>query len=176
MIDFLDQDLLIRRINLRQVIPIPGTKMFDIGSKIVFKHKKYFKQFKRRVKDNIDQPMLKKILPQGTILKDVYKEKYDGKLTFGRQIGSYPLLVGIPLTLPLWKFTDVVITGHGQRSVKAIPYPLEINSAPLSVIKEIPGMTDLEASEIYSGVPYANKNEVLERVSDVERMLDYIIV
>ncbi|WP_048204657.1 radical SAM protein [Methanococcoides methylutens] len=177
--DVLDSGLLVRRINIRQVMAFPGTRVYG-NDELVGKHKKLFLKYKEKVRKEIDLPMLRKVVPKGTVLRDVMCEVHDESskhdLTFGRQFGTYPLLVGIPLTLPLWKFTDVVITGHGQRSVKAIPYPLEINSAPLSVIKEIPGISDLEASEIYSGVPYANKNEILEKVSDVERMLDYIIV
>ncbi|MCJ2534256.1 MAG: radical SAM protein, partial [Candidatus Thermoplasmatota archaeon] len=76
----LGQDLLLRRINLRQIIPIPDTKMYEIGSKIISKNKRLFQKFKRKVKESIEQPMLKKLLPENTILKDVYSEKYDGKL------------------------------------------------------------------------------------------------
>ena len=36
----LDNEMLIRRINLRQIIPIPGTRMYDIGNKIKSKHKR----------------------------------------------------------------------------------------------------------------------------------------
>ena len=74
--EILKNNLLLRRINLRQIIPIPGTKMFEDGSKIIYKNKKYFKKFKRSVRENIEQPILKKLLPVGNILKDVYLEKY----------------------------------------------------------------------------------------------------
>ena len=58
-----DDGLLLRRINLRQIIPIPGTKMYDKGSKIISKNKREFQKFKRRVKENIERPLLKKIIP-----------------------------------------------------------------------------------------------------------------
>lgn len=39
--------------------------------------------------------------------------------TFGRQMGSYPILVGISEKLPLGEFVDVRVTGHGFRSISA---------------------------------------------------------
>ncbi len=61
--------------------------------------------------------MLKRLVPKDTILKNIYTEIYDGKTTFSRQIGTYPLIVGIKERLPLKKFVDVKITGHMLRSV-----------------------------------------------------------
>ena len=39
--------------------------------------------------------MLKKLVPEGTIMKGVRAEIYDGNNTFLRQIGTYPLIVGV---------------------------------------------------------------------------------
>ena len=128
-----DNGLLIRRINLRQVIPIPGTKMFTFGNKNIKRHKTEFQRFKRKVRKNIERPMLKRMIPRGIILTDVYTEIYDGKLTFGREVGSYPFLVGIPCVFPLHRFYDVKMVDYGYRSVTAIPYPLdskELNRLP----------------------------------------------
>ncbi|GAH90388.1 unnamed protein product, partial [marine sediment metagenome] len=111
-----DNHLLVRRINLRQVIPIPNTKMHSFGNKNIKRHKAEFKRFKRKVREQIERPMLKRLIPPGTILKDVFTEVYDGKLTFGRQLGSYPLLVGIPGVFPLDRFFDVNIVDYGYRS------------------------------------------------------------
>jgi len=97
----LDDGLLLRRINLRQIIPIPGTKMHQMGNKIISRNKREFQRFKRQVRENIERPLLKRILPDGTVLRDVFTEKHRGKLTYCRQIGSYPLLIGIPGVLPL---------------------------------------------------------------------------
>ena len=85
-----------RRINLRQIIPLPGTKIYEKGLYILKKNKKEFYKFKRKVLLNIEQPMLIRMLPTGSVMKNVLTEKYIGKVTFGRQMGSYPLLVGIP--------------------------------------------------------------------------------
>jgi len=129
-----DNNLLLRRINLRQVIPIPGTKMFEIGEKNIRKHKSEFHRFKRKVRETIERPMLKRLLPQGTLLTQVFTETYEGKLTFARQIGSYPLLVGIPGVYPLHQFYDVKIVEYGYRSLTALPFTLNINTEPRETI------------------------------------------
>lgn len=175
----LDSGLLVRRINIRQVMAFPGTKVYG-NDDLVYKHKKLFLKYKERIRKEIDLPMLRKIVPIGTVLKDVMCEIHDERskhdLTFGRQFGSYPLLVGFPLDLPLGAFVDAAIVGHGQRSVKAIPFPLEVNSTPLQVIKEIPGLNAMDVSKIISGVPYANMDELVQKVALPEKILEYLSV
>ena len=171
--NIIDEDLLLRRINLRQIIPIPGTKMFDLGNKIISKNKGYFQQFKRKVRENIEQPMLKKVLPAGTFLRDVYTEKYEGKLTFSRQIGSYPLLIGIPGVHPLKEFVDVKIVDYGYRSITGIPYPLDINIASREILESIPGVGKKRAIRILANRPFKNKEELIKAL-DEENLMDII--
>ena len=175
--NILDEDLLLRRINLRQIIPIPGTKMFQTGNKIVIKNKRLFHQFKRKVKEDIEQPMLKKLLPKSTVLKNVYTEKYDGKLTFSRQIGSYPLLVGIPGIHQLHKFLDVRVMDYGYRSVTALPFPLDINKASREVIEALPGVGRKRAIRILAERPFKSKKEFLDCFDDPKvgsEILDWV--
>ena len=172
-----DDDLLVRRINLRQVIPIPGTKMFTFGNKNVKKNKAEFQRFKRKVRENIERPMLERIVPRRTVLKNVFTEVYDGKLTFGRQIGSYPLLVGIPGVLPLHKFVDVKMIDYGYRSVTAIPFPLDVNTASRKTLEAIPGIGKKRAIRILSKRPFKNKEKLIECFDDSEigrKVLKYI--
>ena len=177
--NILDKDLLLRRINLRQVIPIPETTMFQIGNKIMLKNKGYFQRFKKRVKTNIEQPMLKKILPKDTILKNTYTEKYEGKLTFSRQIGSYPLLIGIPGVYPLNKFLDVKVIDYGFRSITGIPYPLDINSAPRQTIEALPSIGKKRAIRILAKRPFKDKKQLIDALDDpkiIDKILDYVII
>lgn len=169
----LDSGLLLRRINIRQVMAFPGTPMYgrDEAAK---KHKKLFLDYKERVRKNIDLPMLRKVVPEGTVLRDVMCEVHDREITFGRQIGSYPLLVGIPSLLPLRKFTDITVTGHGMRSITGIPYPLHINSAPPTLIRFLPGIGKKAAASIAAGIPYSNRDDFLKRVSEGEKVIDFI--
>lgn len=169
----LDSGLLLRRINIRQVMAFPGTPIYgkDEAAK---KHKKLFLDYKEKVRKNIDLPMLRRVVPEGTILRDVMCEVHENGLTFGRQLGSYPLLVGILASLPLRKFTDVAVTGHGMRSITGIPYPLNINSASSSLIRELPGLGRKAADSVIAGIPYANREDFLKRVSEGEKLLKFI--
>ncbi|MEF8879712.1 MAG: radical SAM protein [Candidatus Thermoplasmatota archaeon] len=172
----LKNDLLIRRINIRQVVPIPGTKMFEVGTKIINKNKKYFKKFKRRVQKNIEKPLLKKLTPGGVVLKDVYLEKHRGKTTFGRQLGSYPLLVGIPGMYHLHEFIDVKIVDHGYRSITGVPYPLDLNKADMKTIKAIPRIGGKRARRVVRSRPIYSDKQVFEVLDDemvAKRLLEY---
>ena len=175
----LDRNLILRRINLRQLIPIPGTKMFDVGNKIISKNKQHFQRFKKKVKADIERPMLEKMLPKGTIIKDIYTEKYKGKLTFGRQVGSYPLLIGIPGNFPLKKFIDVKVIYYGFRSITAIPYPLNINTAPRQTIESIPEIGKKRAIRILAKRPFSDKKQLidaLDNTASINAILDHIII
>ncbi len=175
----LDDGLLIRRINLRQVMPIPDTKMFKTGNKIVLKHKRDFQRFKRQVRENIERPMLKNILPAGTILKSVYTEKNKGKVTFSRQLGSYPLLIGVPGRLQLHSFLDVKIIDYGYRSVTAVPFPLDINHASRETIEALPDIGKRRAIRILANRPFKNKEQLVKSIDDPlvgEKILKYISI
>ena len=177
LLSILNEGLLLRRINLRQVIPIPGTKMYNIGNKNVIRNKRFFQQFKRKVKTNIEQPMLKKLLPIGTVLTQIYSEKHDGKLTLGRQLGSYPLLIGIPGVHPLEKFWDVKIIDYGYRSATALPHPIDINHTSRQVIEAIPGIGRKRAIRILAKRPFKNKNDFLSCLDDPrvgKQIIDWI--
>jgi radical SAM superfamily enzyme with C-terminal helix-hairpin-helix motif len=163
--DILEQNLLLRRINIRQIIPIPGTEMHKIGNKISKRNKNQIQKFKHNVRENIEKPLLEKLIPKKTILKDVYTEIHKGKLTFGRQLGSYPLLIGIPGVHPIKKFIDVRIVDHGYRSITGLPYPLDINTAPRETIMAIPGIGKKRAVRIILKRP-------IETRDDLEKALD----
>jgi radical SAM superfamily enzyme with C-terminal helix-hairpin-helix motif len=161
-----DHHLLLRRINLRQVIPIPGTRMCEVGDKNIRKHKAEFQRFKRKVRETIERPLLQRLVPQGTLLTNVFTEIYEGKLTFGRQLGSYPLLVGIPGVYPLHTFYDVKIVQYGYRSLTAIPFPLDINTAPRETLEAIPGVGAKRAIRILVKRPFHTKKAFINAFDD----------
>lgn len=169
----LDSGLLLRRINIRQVMAFPGTPMYG-KDEAARKHKKLFLDYKEKVRKTIDIPMLKRVVPEGTILRDVMCEVQEKVVTFGRQLGSYPLLVGIPAFMPLRRFTDVTVTGHGMRSITGIPYPLPINTASPSLVRELPGIGRKAADSVIAGVPYTDIEDFLRRVNDGEKLLKFI--
>jgi radical SAM superfamily enzyme with C-terminal helix-hairpin-helix motif len=161
-----NNNLLLRRINLRQVIPIPGTRMFQIGEKNIRKHKAVFQRFKRKVRQTIERPMLRRVVPPGTLLKAVYGETYEGKLTFARQLGSYPILVGIPGVYPLHRFYDVKIVEYGYRSLTAVPFPLDVNIVPRETLEALPGVGKKRAIRILAKRPFHTKEEFINALDD----------
>jgi radical SAM superfamily enzyme with C-terminal helix-hairpin-helix motif len=169
----LDSNLAVRRINIRQVMSFPGTPMWQEDKTYRF-HKQFIK-FKEKVRKEIDLPMLERLVPVGRVLKDVMCEVSDS-ITFGRQLASYPLLVGIPAALPLGRFIDVTVTGHGYRSITGIPYPLDINNAVPRLISELPGVGKKRARSILKARPYRDKDDLLGRLENMENILPYITV
>jgi len=114
---FLDEGLLLRRINVRQVGIFEGTAMEEVGKKFLSKNKKWYWKWRNAIRQEIDNPMLKKLAPTGVVMKDVIMEIYDGNTTFGRQIGTYPLIIGVKGRIELGRFYDIKVTGHMLRSI-----------------------------------------------------------
>lgn len=162
----LDEGLLLRRINIRQVMPFEGTCMGDVGDRIARKHKGVFHAYKEKIRKHIDLEMLRRVVPEGTVLPDVRMELHDGGLTFGRQIATYPILVGIPATLPLKEAYTVKVVDHGFRSITAVPYPLDVNGASPKALESLPGVGKKRATAILRGRPYRNAAELEERMDD----------
>jgi len=142
--------LLIRRVNIRQVMPFPGTKSYEEHT--LGQHKEAFTAFKEWTRKEFDMPMLAQVYPIGTILHDLIIEK-EGPLSFGRQLGSYPLLCGIPLQMKQGTTCSVAIIGHGRRSATALPYPIPINSLPISALRHIPGLGKKTLSKFFAKRP-----------------------
>lgn len=116
----LDEGLLIRRINIRRVVPFPGTPLHQqVGRRFLRKNMRYYRDWIEKVRREIDIPMLRRLFPVGTVLKSLCSEVHNGHMTFLRQIGSYPIVVGIHERLPLNEFIDVRVTGYMRRSLVA---------------------------------------------------------
>ncbi len=149
-----DEGLMLRRINIRQVMAFPGTDMSETGAEIAHDHKTLFKQYKREVREKIDNPMLQRVAPVGTVLPDVHLEYHEDGRTFGRQLGTYPLLVGLPGERTLGETIDVAIVDHGYRSVTGVPYPLDLNDASMDELETIPGIGSQTAGNVVVNRPY----------------------
>lgn len=112
--------LLLRRINIRQVAVLPGTFIEENGGlKYLKKNKRYYWKWRDQIRQEIDWPMLIRLVPIGTVLENVYTEIYDGNTTFCRQMGSYPLTIGVKGRLPLKKKIKVKVISHMLRSITA---------------------------------------------------------
>jgi len=167
-----DEGLMIRRINIRQVLPV--RRPFEVRV-----DQRRFKKFKEEVREDIDRIMLERIVPYGTILRDVYMELNDGNTTFGRQIGSYPLLVGIPYRVDTEEFHDVFVTDWGFRSITGITYPFDINHMPMSSLAGLPGIGKKRASKLVMERPFSTMEELAEVVEDpsvMEKLKDIVVL
>ena len=149
----LDEGLLLRRINIRQVLPIrdefPGVRA-----------KAEFSRFKRAVREQIDLPMLGRMFPDGTVLRGVYTELREGGRTFGRQVGTYPILVGIPYPVDLGRRMDIAVTGRGYRSLTGIVHPTDANRATLSMLESVPGIGRRRAMAIVRARPFTRSDDL----------------
>jgi len=152
----MDAGLLLRRINIRQIAETRGEFPGPI--------RKEFMRFKTWVRENIDRPMLVRMIPQGTVLRDVYLELNRGGITFGRQVGSYPILVGLPYRAEINRFVDVIITDHGQKSITGVEYPVDINTASMGQLQAVPGIGKKRAATIVRGRPWGSVEDMLAAV------------
>jgi len=155
----LEEDLWVRRINIRQVRPVRQ----DFARTGLYPQ---FRRFKEAVRTTVDHVMLRRVVPEGTVLRDVYLELLDGHVTYGRQIGTYPILVGLPYDAALDRFVDVKVVSHGQRSLTAVEYPLDLNRAPLRAISALPGVGEKRAARIVRARPFASWSDVAASLDD----------
>ncbi len=143
LMDLKKSGLNIRRLNIRQLLPIRGQKE-TINPKL----KSTFIKHKMAVREQFDRHVLRQVAPTGTILTDVYLEKNEPGITYGRQIATYALLVGIPYEIPINRFVDVMVTDHGYRSLTGIPVPFHVPSANMKALEAIPGIGRKRALDI----------------------------
>ena len=179
-----NEGLLLRRINIRQV---EGEGFQEIPQS-------EFKQFKSAVRETIDTPLLQELFPLGHVLRDVHWETHDGRtrlpvhlteehtgssihgragLTFGRQIGAYPILIGVPYHIPLESSSTIMITGHGARSITGVEVGLDINSVTEKQLEAIPGIGKKAAWNLISARARLKRKETtpsLERIFETAKI------
>jgi len=161
-----DAGLSVRRVNIRQVMPFEGTPAYTNNT--LGTNDRRFRVFKEFVRQKIDLPMLQRVYPIGTVLHDVRIE-VSGDLSFGRQMGSYPILVGIPVRLAERSTTDAVVVDWGMRSVTALPVPLEINTLPATAIKWLPGIGKKKVAAVLAKRPFKTY-EAYQKVAGKSRI------
>ncbi len=154
-----DENLLLRRINLRQVAGLLQDFKPD-------KYKDIFQKYKAKIRQEIDQPMLKRVAPKGTVLKNVYMEVHDQNFTHGRQIGTYSLLLTVPFKTEINKFTDVMVVDHGFRSLSILPIPIDINTYDKKSLSYLPNFGRKRAEKIYQNQPYSSIDELRKQLDD----------
>jgi radical SAM superfamily enzyme with C-terminal helix-hairpin-helix motif len=137
-------------------MPFPGTRAYAANTLGLFDRE--FRTFKEAVRVEIDRPMLERVFPVGSVVRHAVVER-TGTLSLARPLGSYPILLGLPLALPIGTVLDAVIVDHGQRSVTALPCPVPINSLPLSALRWIPGVGKKRVAAIAAKRPFRSLDD-----------------
>lgn len=154
-----DAGLLVRRINIRQVNPL-GAYRRSKDTATAYR----FQQYKEAVNKEVNRPMLQRVFPVGTLFRDVIIEESQGLTAYGRQPGTYPILVGIPGKFTVGSKLDVKIVDHGYRSITGLPWPLNINKASLEQLEALPGIGKNRARKIFLA-------EELYNMENLQRLL-----
>ena len=172
--EILDEGLMLRRINIRKVMVFENTLLHEYyKEKEIRINEKLFKKYKEMVRKEIDFEMLKRVFPAGeAVLKDVIPEYVDNGITFGRQLGTYPILIGTKQNLELKKPVDMLVTAHGYRSITGVGLPFNINKEPLNIIEELPNFGRKRAKKFIEKSPF-NTKEQLSNFFKEEGMKDY---
>ncbi|MGA1872926.1 MAG: radical SAM protein [Thermoplasmatota archaeon] len=148
----LKEDLLVRRTNIRGAL-FPGRSGVPEALYLKGKLRKAFVKFKEKVRSELDPIFLERIVGRGGVLKGVYTEAVSGHVTFGRQIGSYPVLVGIEHGVPLGSFIDVAVNEFSGRSVTGFRTPFPINRMSFRDLQGLPGVGKKRAASIFNAIP-----------------------
>ncbi|MEA3200009.1 MAG: hypothetical protein QOE90_1437 [Thermoplasmata archaeon] len=156
--EYVARGLWARRINIRKVV-MNGMESQGVDQK-------RFLDFKRFVREEIDQPLLRAMFPQGTVLRRVFTEQHEGKTTFGRPIGTYAMLVGIPYEIPANAWVDVAVTDYGFRSLTGVAVPFDINHANLKAIEALPGVGKKRAVRLSLKRPFRSDEDVAKALDD----------
>ncbi len=152
------EGLIIRRINIRQVIGFEGTRL-EVENKGKLKRNLFFKH-KEQVRQEIDTEMIKRVAPSGTILRSLFIEHQEGNSYLLRQLGTYPLLCHMPTGQEFTDRSDVIVIDHGPRSLTVLPYPFKANYASLAQWRAIPGIGMKRAARIKGSYSYSNIGEL----------------
>jgi radical SAM superfamily enzyme with C-terminal helix-hairpin-helix motif len=168
--DLLSEGLLVRRVNIRRLMAFPGTRAYHDNT--LGKHDRLFRRWKEKVRKDFDHPMISRVFPLGTILRRVIVE-VTGRTSYGRQMGSYPVLVGIPLPVPVRNVLDTVVVDWGMRSITALPYPIKVNRLPVPALAWLPGVGKKRAGAIAAARPFADLGAFRARAG--ENPLDWAL-
>ena len=142
----LKENLIVRRINIRQVIGFPRTRMGSKRKPTIKRHA--FFRHKKQIRESIDYEMIRRVAPYGTIIRSVFAEQKQGNTHLLRPLGTYPPLCFMPDGQSTDEITDVFVVDHGPRSLSVLPYPLEVSKASLAQWKAVPGVGAKRAARI----------------------------
>lgn len=157
--DILDNNLLLRRINIRQ-LRLSKDSLINDNYKVSQKEEKkldaVFRNYREKIRKEIDSPMMAKIFSTGLILQDLIIEAHRGDWSIARGLGSYPIAVNIPGKIPILSKISAFIINNRERSLVGLNYPFILKNASYLELKQIPGLGKKAGELLSSG--NINKN------------------
>jgi len=116
------------------------------------------------------------MIPEGTLLKDVYLELNENGNTLARQIATYPILIKIEYPTEIDVYRDIAITDHGYRSLTGIEYPICLKKATYKQLTQIPGVGKKRAGKIYVKQPKTKKefHKLFQNKKTSKKILKYL--
>ncbi len=176
LVEMRDRGLLVKRINTRQVQPFPGTPCRENRTTISSRVRNRFEFYREKIRREVEHPMLERIYPAGTVLKEVNILETRSGVSYGKQIRSYAITGRFPLELEKGIFLDGMVTGHRERSVDVLPCPIRINSLPQKGLEAIPGIGRKKSSGIIMRRPFSSREECENLLEGVPESIASAIV
>jgi radical SAM superfamily enzyme with C-terminal helix-hairpin-helix motif len=158
----LEEGLLVRRINIRRCMVFPEAPLASLLERYPSRvRERSYRRWKEWIRNEADPVFLSGVAPVGTVIRNVRVEERRGHMAFGRSLGSYPPLVGIGADdLREGDRRDVVVCGHGGRSLTAVPYPVDLNRCDPITLQTLPGIGKARASRIIQRRPIYSLEEL----------------
>ena len=176
----MERGLLLRRINIRQTVTYSRTKLEDLKKQkpyssisphsmkknSTYRLERKFSYWRKRIREEIDKPMLLLNFPIGTQIQNVILEFSNLGYIFGRPLGSYPITIKVPLgdmrVRTLFekqqksaekRTVALIVTGARERSLLALSYPIAFLSLDKKAMESVPGIGKKRATHIFLKQP-----------------------
>ena len=177
----MERGLLLRRINIRKTVTYSRTKLEDLKKQkqkvkkiqrasTFSKLEKKFLYWSKRIRLEIDRPMLLLNFPIGTRIPNVILESSNQGYIFGRPLGSYPVTIKVPLGdlqvrsffeeqqkggafLSRSRTLELIVMGAWERSLLALSYPIKIPFLEQKALEAVPGIGKRRSTQIILKTP-----------------------
>ncbi|OHD63624.1 MAG: hypothetical protein A2176_05680 [Spirochaetes bacterium RBG_13_51_14] len=167
--EIMDRGLLLKRINIRRLLPFPGTPLYGRRLRASKAIENRFAYYREKIRTEIEHTMLQRIYPIGMIVRENQILEIRAGYSYGKQIASYSITSKFPLPLQERQFYDAVVIGHRERSIITLPYPIDINSLPRNAVVRIPGIGKKRAVDIIMKRPFTDIAEARDLLAGVNR-------
>ncbi len=135
--------------------------MSDTGAEIAHGHEKLFKQYKREVREDIDNRCSSALLRRRCFRTSTWSTTRTARRSVSNS-GRIRSWSGYRASARSGR-SSTWRSPHGYRWVTGVPYPLDVNSTSMDELTAIPGIVKCSAYDIGVDRPY-------ERVPEIEAL------